>query len=386
MTATVGAEPVAPSGRSHVGRGGAGRFVSATSRRRQSLHPLAWWGWALALTVLASATTNPLLLLVVCAVAAVVVTERRSRAPWAAAYGVFLKIALFTLVLRLVLQVLVGVEVGSTVLVRLPEVPLPDWAAGVRLGGPVTAESLLAALGAGLRLATVLILLGAANALAAPSRLLRTLPAALYELGVATTVAMSFAPQAVVSLSRVRAARRLRHRPVNGPRALRGTALPVLEGALDRAVALAAAMDSRGYGRQAEQSTRQRRLTAALTLTGLLATCAGTYGLLGAGAPGALGLPTVLVGAALAAAGLALGGRRAVRTRYRPDRFGLAEWLVVGSAALAAAVTLSLGRRAELLPAVEPLGFPPLPVLPVLAALVALLPALVAPRPSRVAR
>ena len=66
---------------------------------------------------------------------------------------------------------------GRVVLVRLPEVPLPAWAAGVRLGGPVTLEGLLAAAYDGLRLATILACLGAANALASPRRLLRYVPA-----------------------------------------------------------------------------------------------------------------------------------------------------------------------------------------------------------------
>ena len=54
--------------------------------------------------------------------------------------------------------------------------PLPDWAAGIRLLGPVTLEALLAGLYDGLRLATMLICVGAANALANPKRLLRSVP------------------------------------------------------------------------------------------------------------------------------------------------------------------------------------------------------------------
>ena len=57
--------------------------------------------------------------------------------------------------------------------------------AGIELGGPVTAEDLLAALYDGLRLAVLLCCVGAANTLANPKRALRSLPAALYELGVA---------------------------------------------------------------------------------------------------------------------------------------------------------------------------------------------------------
>ena len=121
----------------------------------------------------------------------------------------------------------------------------------MRLGGDVTLEGLLGAVYAGLQLATMLACVGAANALANPRRLLRAVPGALYEVGVAVVVALSFSPQLVEGVGRVRAARRLRGRPHTGLRGLRGVAMPVLEGALERSVDLAAAMDSRGFGRGA---------------------------------------------------------------------------------------------------------------------------------------
>ena len=86
---------------------------------------------------------------------------------------------------------------------RLPHIPLPSWAAGVQIGGPVTLEGTVAALYDGLRLGTLLCCLGAANALANPKRALRVLPGALYELGVAVVVALSVAPQLVESVQRV---------------------------------------------------------------------------------------------------------------------------------------------------------------------------------------
>ena len=67
---------------------------------------------------------------------------------------------------------------GGHVLLHLPEIPLPDWAAGhpaARAG--LRASTLLGGLYDGLRLATMLICLGAANALANPKRLLRPCPA-----------------------------------------------------------------------------------------------------------------------------------------------------------------------------------------------------------------
>ncbi|GAA3065898.1 hypothetical protein GCM10020000_57270 [Streptomyces olivoverticillatus] len=144
----------------------------------------------------------------------------------------------------------------------------------------MTAEGLVFALYDGLKLASLLVCVGAANALANPARLLKSLPGALYEAGVAVVVAMTFAPNLVEDVQRLRAARRLRGRPDRGLRALLQVGLPVLEGALERSVALAAAMDARGYGRTADVPRAVRHTTSALTLGGLLGVCAGTYGLL----------------------------------------------------------------------------------------------------------
>ena len=264
------------------------------------LHPGAWWLWALGLATAASRTTNPLLLALVVAVAGYVVVARRSATPWAGAYGVFLRLGLVIVVIRVLMGAVFGVTQGTTVLFTLPDLPLPGWFSGVRLGGPVTAETAVAALYDGLRLAAVIICVGAANALVTPTRLLRCVPAALYEVGVAVVVALTLAPQLIRSAGRVREARRLRGRAERGFKALRGIAVPVLEGALEHSLELAAAMDSRGYGRRATVHPAVRRAASALTLSGLLGVCAGLYGLLDAGSPPLLGLPLLGLGLALA--------------------------------------------------------------------------------------
>ncbi|MFI6943010.1 CbiQ family ECF transporter T component [Streptomyces sp. NPDC050418] len=360
------------------------RLTAPVATRANALHPGAWWIWALGLGTAASRTTNPLLLGLLVAVAGYVVAARRTDAPWARSYGAFVKLGLLVLAIRLVFAVVLGSPIpGSQVLFRLPEVPLPDWAQGVRLGGKVTAEGLLFALYDGLKLATLLICVGAANALANPARLLKSLPGALYEAGVAVVVAMTFAPQFLADLARLRRARRLRGRPDRGIRGLAQVGLPVLEGALERSVALAAAMDARGYGRSADVPVPVRRLTAVCTLGGLLGVCAGTYGLLAAQGAG-FGLPVLLGGLALALTGLWLGGKRSLRTRYRPDRWDLRAWLVSGSGVAVAALMISAAAAdpAALHPGVVPPTAPELPLWPAASVLIGLLPAFVAPVPA----
>ncbi|GAA1901663.1 CbiQ family ECF transporter T component [Streptomyces sodiiphilus] len=363
-----------------------GRWLRAPeATRANALHSGAWWLWALGLATAASRTTNPLLLALIVTVAGYVVAARRTDAPWARAFRFFLVLGAVVVVVRVVFALLLGSPVGgTTVLFTLPEVPLPEWAQGVRIGGRVTAEGLLFAAYDGLRLATLLICLGAANALANPARLLKSLPGALYEAGVAVVVALTFAPQLIADLLRLRSARRLRGRSDKGIRSVLAVAMPVLEGALERSVALAAAMDARGYGRTAAVPPAVRRTTTALTLGGLLGICAGTYGLLAAEGAG-FGAPLMAGGVLLAMGGLWLGGRRSVRTRYRPDRFGARAWLVSGSGAVAAAWLIHAGAAdpSVLHPSVVPLSAPGFPPAAVAAVLTGLLPAVVAPVPRR---
>ncbi|WP_232265484.1 CbiQ family ECF transporter T component [Streptomyces pactum] len=361
------------------------RLRAPRETRRTALHAGAWWLWALGLATAASRTTNPLLLALLICVAGYVVAVRRTDAPWARSYGAFLKVGLVVLVIRLLFAFFLGSPVpGTRVLVTLPEVPLPEWARGVRIGGPVTAEGMLFAFYDGLKLATLLICVGAANALASPARLLKSLPGALYEAGVAVVVAMTFAPHLVTDVQRLRSARRLRGRPDRGVRALLQVGMPVLEGALERSVALAAAMDARGYGRTARVPAAVRHTTTALTLGGLLGVCAGSYGLLAAEGAG-YGLPLLLAGLAAALGGLVLGNRRSVRTRYRPDRWGARAWLVSGSgAAVAALMIWAAGYAPDALhPPAVPLTAPVLPLWPAASVLLGLVPAFVAPAPRR---
>ncbi|MFJ7177475.1 energy-coupling factor transporter transmembrane component T [Streptomyces massasporeus] len=391
----MGSRPARPAGGRAEGaaaRAGAGgdpqrRAAHPTRpgrRRRAQLHPGAWWLWALALGTAATRTTNPLLLALLITVSAYVVATRRPDTPWSRSYGAFVKLALAVILIRLLFAIVLGSPIpGTHTLLTLPELPLPAWAQGIRLGGEVTAEALTFALYDGLRLATLLICVGAANALANPSRLLKSLPGALYEMGVAVVVALTFAPNLIADVQRLRAARRLRGRPDNGIRGLLHVGLPVLEGALERSVSLAAAMDARGYGRTAQVPPAVRRTTAVLTLGGLLGVCAGTYGLLTAEGA-AYGFPLLLAGLAAALAGLRLGGRRSPRTRYRPDRWDVRAWLVVASGvAVAALLALAAARDpAALHPGVVPLVAPVLPLWPAAAVLLGLLPAFVAPDPK----
>ncbi len=341
-----------------------------------TVHPWAWWCWAIGIGIAVSGTTNPLLLALIATAVVVVVMLRRSNAPWARSVRAYLYLSLFVIGMRVFFQVLIGTGSGETVLFALPEIPLPEWAAGIRLGGPVTAEGLTNTLYDALRLAVMLLCIGAANALANPRRALRSVPAALYEASVAVVVALSVAPQLIESAQRVRRARRLRGEPAKGLGVLSTVAMPVLTDAIERSLALAAGMESRGFAR-----TRGLPIRGALPLmlTSVLTSLLGLFLL--------LSTSWWLPASGLLVAGLfgtAWGFRRAGRalrvTAHRPDPWGWRETLVAGSGLGAAVLVLASGwldpAGGGLQPSTDPLQWPDLTIAMLVVAALTLAPLL----------
>jgi energy-coupling factor transport system permease protein len=367
--------------------GSVGPSRLAAYRLPRSLHPLAWWLWALGLTVAASRTTNPLLLGAIIAVVSWVVVARRSDAPWANAFRLYVLAAAVVVLLRVLVRVVFGGDQGTHVLLALPSVPLPSMAAGIRLFGDVTAESLLGGLYDGLRLATMLICLGGANALANPRRLLRSMPPALHEVSTAVVVALSVFPQLAESAIRVNRARRLR--PGGDQKtvaAMRSVVIPVLEDALDRSLLLAASMDSRGYGRVGGRSPRTTRLVGALLVVGLAGICVGAYAILDGTTPRYLATPVLAGGVGVGVLGVATSGRGVRRSSYRPDRWRTAE-VVTAASGLVTGLLLFVSAQVDpehLYPSLSPLAWPQLSAPALLAVLIGLAPAIVTPVPMPV--
>jgi energy-coupling factor transport system permease protein len=353
----------------------------SSSRLPRDLHPVAWWVWALGLATAASLTTNPLVLLTLVGVATLVVLARRSAQPWAASFRLYVVVAVVIVVSRVLFRVLLGGADGGTVLVYLPEVPLPGWVLGLHLLGPVTRESLLAGLYDGLRLGTIVICVGAANALANPKRLLRSVPAALHEIGSALVVAVTMLPQLVESARRVRAAQSLRAGDPRRTGRLRRYLIPVLEDALERSLSLAAGMDTRGYGRSAGAPAGERRLTGGLMLLGLCGVAVGVYAGLDHTAPRVLATPMLVLGVAAAVAGLALAGRRVGRTRYRPDPWQWPEVAVIACGVATALVAWWVAGHQLFIAYPDLASFPQVTLIALLGSVLGLLAVPASPEP-----
>jgi len=113
----------------------------------------------------------------------------------------------------------------------------------------------------------------------------------------------------------------------------------------------------------------------------LLLVGVGVYGVIDGGSLFGLGLPVLAVAAVICGFGLALGGRRTARSRYRPDPWRQPEWIVAGSG-LVALVAMSVAGGLDvpgLTISFSPLAFPSIPLLPVVGILIALAPAFAAP-------
>lgn len=339
-----------------------------------TLHPWAWWCWAIGIGLAVSGTMNPLLLTLLALAVIVVVLLRRSDAPWARSVRAYLLLALFVIGMRMFFQILLGGDTGGTVLFTLPEIPLPDWAAGISLGGPVTAEALVFTLYDGLRLSVMLLCIGAANSLANPRQALRSVPAALYEASVAVVIALSVAPQLIESGQRVRKARRLRGDSARGLRALASVALPVLADAIDRSMALAAGMESRGFARTRGLPVRG---TLPLMLGSVGVAMLGAFLLLSTGfwQVATIALMVGLVGTAI---GLRRAGSRLAVTSYRPHPWTWRATGVAVSGVLVAALVFGMGATdagyAALHPSTDPLVWPELTPLMLVAVALCLAP------------
>ena len=179
---------------------------------------------------------------------ALIVKNFKSDGPWAASFSFALKLALAIIVFRVFIGIVIGVPVPGTNLFTLPIIPLPDWMAGIRLGGAVTWERVSSTILESFDIATIIVLFGAATSLTNPRALIRSFPPIFYELGMILIISSSLTPQLVGNLKRIRNAQQIRGVSGNRFLAWRQIAMPLLEDSLARSLDLAAAMDARGYG------------------------------------------------------------------------------------------------------------------------------------------
>ena len=291
---------------------------------QRSLHPFAWWAWGLGIAVTASQTPGTLALILLCIGAAMVVYSKKSDHPWAKAFAIGVRLGLIAFLIRMIIGVSLSVPIPGNTLFTLPTIPLPDWMAGIRIGGPVTSERLALTATEGLTFFTLILAISAASALANPKQGLRALPGVMHQAGVALIISTTLIPHFVTSIQRVKQARRLRGDQQRI--AFRKIAVPIFEDSLQRAINLGAAMESRGYG--FNDSSTGRRFGSQILLSSVVVITIGVSLFLAAinGAAIAFGFGIVLL-----VVGLVVANKSTKRTRYRPQIWKRSEWVVVAT-------------------------------------------------------
>jgi len=208
----------------------------------ETFHPVAWSAWLVAAALPALTTRNPLYLSLTLLAATVNYLALGRRSPLAQSWGAFVRLGAYLWLLTIPFTALTA-HYGEIVLLRLPA----HWPV---IGGPVTAEALIYGTSSGLALLTLLLVFAVFNVAVDQARLLRMVPAFMYQAGVVTAIAVAFVPQMVAAWQEIRQVQQMRGHRVRGLRDLLPLIMPLLITALERAMQLAESMEARGFGGQ----------------------------------------------------------------------------------------------------------------------------------------
>ncbi|HET8521593.1 MAG TPA: energy-coupling factor transporter transmembrane component T [Thermomicrobiales bacterium] len=230
-----------------------------TGPRAKSLDPRVWLVWGLAASVPALTGRNPFAL---AAVTIAVIGVRFAWQPAAAGLSSWrwvIRLALIFAAIGIVFNVLTY-HGGDTELVRIPgDVPL--------IGGPLTLNALAYGILSGWSL-LILVLVGTTiGALIDWPALLRMTPRRLTTFAVAGSVAFAFLPQTANAYRDIREAQAIRGHRLAGPRDFPPIVAPLLTGGLERAITMAEALESRGFGATLPQSSRRQGRFGLITMT-----------------------------------------------------------------------------------------------------------------------
>ncbi len=263
--------------------------------------------------------------------------------PLAQGWSMLVRLGLVLLIIRTFLSVVAigGLTYGATPLLTLPQFHLSPWLGGLQLGGGATWEMLLNGLNSGIRLWSLMLLVGAFNVLTDQYALLRRTPRWLFGAGLIVMIAIAWIPQTLLQLQAIREAQRVRGHRLRGWRGALPLAVPLLTGGLERAMQLAEAMDSRGYARSASPD-RHSLAQQALLLSGMILLALGLFAALGFQATARFGWSAALLGLLLLGLGIRSLRQSVVVSRYHRERWTNADRLVLGLSVIAATALLIL--------------------------------------------
>ncbi|MCC6382373.1 MAG: hypothetical protein IT304_07675 [Dehalococcoidia bacterium] len=293
------------------------------------MHTLAWVAWVVLVMAVALTASNPFYLgIVLLSVLLVAALAPRTSNAAVASFRMLLVGGLALVFLSLVVALVNG-SGGGHVLFTIPGPRVPEWLGGLRVGGPVTGEGLVAAAIRGLAILCVVLAFGVFNGAVSPHRVLRTAPAALFHAGLVVTIGLTLLPATVDDIRRLREMRALRGAP-GGVRHLPALVVPAVTGGLERSMRLAEAMEARGYAAGGPPA-RLPALLGALSAPLLLAGAWGWYYYPGSRPLAGL---AALAGVAALTAWLALSARGRHTTRLQSEPLTFVDRLCVAAALL----------------------------------------------------
>lgn len=288
---------------------------------QKKFHPASWWILGFAVSVSSIMATNIYWLASLCIFSITLIylgTKTQTRAGgFVLSLNFYLLLAIVVVATRLLFRLLFGSTAeGGTILLDLPRLQLNlGFGLPIEFLGPASVSSISEGLEDGLKLASIILGIGLATVLANPRRLLKSVPAALFEIATSISIAINLAPQLIKSIQRVHKARQLRGRST-GVGALAGHIIPVLEDAIHSSLALAASMDSRGFG--AIKDNKSPLLNAAVSITSISLMAIGSYLLVTRGIENFYLIALSLV---FGCASLWLGSKSGRRTRLMKNTF-----------------------------------------------------------------
>ena len=218
------------------------------------MHTVAWLSWIGLVMGVSLTTTNPYALAIVllCILLVNVLAPRTGTA--VAGFRSLLLLGTGLCVISVLVAVVNG-NYGNHILFTIPGPQVPWWLGGLRIGGPVSAEGLVAAAVRGIASSACSSPSRVFNGAVSPHRVLRTTPAALFHAGLVVTVGLTLLPSSIEDVRRIREMRALRGAGT-GVRSLPALVVPAVIGGLERSMRLAEAMEARGYGTAPAQPRR----------------------------------------------------------------------------------------------------------------------------------
>jgi len=274
----------------------------------------AWVIWLISIVVITLASRNPFYILVVLLIARIVesacgIATSRVRIN-------FRRLALIIVSLSVLFNLLM-VRVGQTVLFTLPQ----NW---WLIGGSKSLEAAVYGAVSGLILVTLLAIFLAFNASVPVSDLVRLTPRALANIGLVVLLAITYVPETINQLHRIREAQALRGHRLRGLRDWQPIVIPLLIGGLERSMGVAESMVSRGYGstanvKQPAEIQLGLLIGLLLTLVGWLATFRSTM----------VGIVFIVAGMALVFGLIIWSGKGVSHTRYRSRPWNGRDWLLI---------------------------------------------------------